>query len=474
MRSYDLIIGGTIVKSTPKVAIKSPYHGNAVGEVVFGKASDIEAATTSVSNSFRTISLMPAHERANLLRKISNILLSKRAELAEVIRDEAGKPIQLAQGEVDRAASTFAIAADAALQSEGSLIPFDSVPTGVGRIGLTKRFPLGPILAITPFNFPLNLVAHKVAPAIAAGNSILVKPSSLAPMSALILSEIAHDAGLPPGVLNVIPCKGKTAETMVTDHRFKMLSFTGSAAVGWHLKSISEKKKVTLELGGNAAAIVEPDADVMEAVRRLTVGAFTYAGQVCISVQRIFVHEAIASEFAEAFVECVSKNVKYGDPSDPEVMCGPMIDLANADRVDEWIEEACSHGARILYCGGERKKNLLPPTVLVNVDPSLRVASQEAFGPVVVIDSYESFEQALAKVNNSTYGLQAGVFTKDIGKLLMAFRELDVGGIIHNNAPTFRVDPMPYGGVKDSGLGREGLKYAIEEMTEPKLLVLSE
>lgn len=416
---------------------------------------------------------MPAHQRASILRGIATGIDRRREELTDTIRDEAGKPVRLARIEVDRAIATFSIAAEETLRIVGEVLALDSSPTGIGRTGLVQRFPIGPILAITPFNFPLNLVAHKVAPAIAAGNSIIVKPSSQAPSASLILAEIARDAGLPAGVFTVVPCSPSLAETMVTDPRIRMLTFTGSASVGWQLKSMAGRKRVTLELGGNAAAIVEPDSHVEEAVGKLAFGAFAYAGQICISVQRIFVHQSIAPAFTDYFTYYVNREIVCGDPSDPDVTCGPVIDSDSADRIEAWITEATDHGATLL-CGGEREGNVIRPATLTNVDPTLRIASDEAFGPVAIIEPYTSFEEAIARVNDSRYGLQAGVFTSDTGKIMNAFRELRVGAVIHNDAPTFRVDSMPYGGTKDSGLGREGLRYAIEEMTEPRLLVLRE
>jgi len=473
MRSFDLIIGGSTAKKSPKTAIKSPYDGKVVGKVVFGDKHDFEKAIRSACDAFPTISHMPAHDRAKMLRRVSAILTERRQEMGEIIRDEAGKPITLALREVDRAVSTFALAADEALRIDGSAIPFDSTAVGAGRTGLYRRFPLGPILGITPFNFPLNLVCHKVAPAIAAGNSIVIKPASQTPMAALILQQIVADAGFPAGVLNVVPCPSTVANEFIDDPRIKMITFTGSADVGWGIKQRAAKARVTLELGGNAATIVEPDYALVDAVRKLAVGAFSNAGQICISVQRIYVHESVFVAFMELFLQIIDNEIQCGDPAAPDVICGPMIDAANADRIEEWIKEASDNGAKV-HRFGKRKGNVVPPTVLTKVDPKLRIFDCEAFGPVVVVDSYKTFDEAIAKVNDSRYGLQAGIFTNDIGKLMKAFRELEVGGIIHNDTSNYRTDLMPYGGTKDSGLGREGLRYAIEEMTEPKLLVIRE
>jgi glyceraldehyde-3-phosphate dehydrogenase (NADP+) len=473
MRSFDLMIGESQAEDVTKTTIRSPYDGAEIGEVAFAGPRELENAVRIACDAFYIISREPVHERAKILRAISQGISDRVEELAAIIRDEAGKPIRFAKGEVQRAVNTFSVAADEALRMEGDLIPLDTVQGGEGRIGLTRRFPIGPILAISPFNFPLNLVAHKVAPAIAAGNSVVLKPASQTPMSALILGEIALDAGLPRGVFNVVPCKRDTADRMIEDTRFKKLTFTGSAQVGWDLRARAGKKKVTLELGGNAAAIVEPDADVDFAAKRLALGAFAYAGQVCISVQRIYVHQSVAAEFTDRLVASAREEALWGDPADPKVVCGPLIDTENVDRILEWIDEARAHGASVL-CGGDHHGNIVTPAVLVDVDPTLRIAAEEAFGPVVVLDSYSTLDEAIAKVNDSKYGLQAGIFTSNTDSVFKAFNEIEVGGLIHNDYPTFRVDPMPYGGVKDSGFGREGLRYAIEEMTEPRLLVIKE
>ncbi|MFA5055071.1 MAG: aldehyde dehydrogenase family protein [Dehalococcoidia bacterium] len=473
MRNFDLIIGGNTVRKSPRTSIKSPYDGAIAGKVVYCDKDDFDRALQSAHESFKIASTMPAHDRARMLRRISAIMAERRQELAEIIRDEAGKPITLALREVERAVSTFALAAGEALRIDGSCLPLDSTAVGAGRTGLYRRFPLGPILGITPFNFPLNLVCHKVAPAIAAGNSIVIKPSSQTPMSSLVLQQIAADAGLPAGVLNVVPCPSSVAGKFVGDPRIKMVTFTGSAEVGWGIKQRAGKARVTLELGGNAATIVEPDCDIEGAARRLAAGAFSYAGQTCISVQRIYVHESLFDYFMELFLHIAGHDIRCGDPSDPDVICGPMIDNSNADRIEEWIKEARDAGAKV-HRFGRRKGNIVPPTVLASVDPKLRICDCEAFAPVAIVDSYKSFDEAIAKVNDTRYGLQAGIFTNDIGKVLKAYRELDVGGIIHNDTSMYRTDGMPYGGTKDSGLGREGLRYAIEEMTEPRLLVIRE
>lgn len=473
MHKFNLTIGESEYEAKNKVIIRSPYDNTEVGEVAFAEEAEVEESIQVACQAFSIISHIPAYQRAKILRSIANGISGCANELVEIIRDEAGKPIRLAKEEVERATSTFSIAADEALRLEGSLLPLDTVPAGIGRTGITKRFPIGPILGISPFNFPLNLVAHKVAPAIASGNSIVIKPASQTPMSALALTKIALQAGLPQGVLTVIPCKKELATQMVQDPRFKKLTFTGSAEVGWELKSKAGKKKVTLELGGNAGVIVEPDIELDYVASRLVLGAFAYAGQICISVQRIFVHNDIASKFIDCFLSRTKEEAIWGDPRNPQVICGPLIDSENCQRILEWIEEARIHGAKIL-CGAQRHGNIVTPAVLAEVNPQLRIVAQEAFGPIVIIDTYKTLDEAIDKVNNSDFGLQAGIFTRNVENILKAFHKIEVGGLIHNDCPTFRIDSMPYGGVKDSGFGREGLRYAIEEMTELRLLVLRE
>jgi glyceraldehyde-3-phosphate dehydrogenase (NADP+) len=347
----------------------------------------------------------------------------------------------------------------------------DWTPGSDSHVGILRRFPIGPVLGITPFNFPLNLVSHKVAPALAAGNPILIKPAPQTPLTALLLGEIALQAGLPPGGLNVVPCDNLLAERLVVDPRFKLLSFTGSAAVGWMLKAKCGKKKVVLELGGNAGVIVEPDADLDLAARRCAAGGFGYAGQTCISVQRVFVHQAVADPFTTKLLMHVAR-LKAGDPTDDTTTIGPLIDHAAAHRVESWINEAVAEGARVLL-GGKRMGSVVEATVLSDVKPDMKVSCQEVFGPVVTVTPYSRFGDAIAMLNQSDYGLQAGVFTRDINKIFYAFRHLEVGAVLANEIPTFRSDHMPYGGVKDSGLGREGVRAAIEEMTEPKLLIVN-
>ncbi|HLW79996.1 MAG TPA: aldehyde dehydrogenase family protein, partial [Terriglobia bacterium] len=376
-----------------------------------------------------------------------------------------------ARAEVERAIFTFTVAAGESVRIQGDWLPLDLQASTAGRWAIVRRFPLGPIASISPFNFPLNLVAHKWAPAIAAGCTIVHKPASQTPLCSLMLAELVEQAGWPAGALSVLPLSGRDAERLVTDDRLRKLTFTGSGAVGWDLKQKAGKKHVTLELGGNAGVIVHHDADFDYAAERSVAGGFSYAGQSCISVQRIFVHSKVLDKFLSAFVPRVQK-LKAGDPLDESTDVGPMISAADARRAAEWVEEAVAGGATLL-CGGKRRGSVVEPTVLTATRPEMRVNCQEVFAPVVTVEPYDDFAEAVRRVNDSSYGLQAGVFTRDAKLIFCAYEALDVGGVVVGDVPTFRIDHMPYGGVKDSGLGREGLRYAIESMTEPKLLVMN-
>jgi len=400
-------------------------------------------------------------------------LIEQKERFAQLIVAEAGKPIRLARAEVDRAVLTFKTAAEEAARLGGESLPLDLTEGNEGRWGLVQRFPVGPVLAITPFNFPLNLVAHKLAPAIAAGCPILLKPAPQTPFTALALGEVILKAGWPAEALAVLPLSNTdTAWLAEKEDRIKLVSFTGSAKVGWELKAHSSRKRVLLELGGNAALIVHGDwHDLDEAALRTAHAAFGYAGQSCISVQRIFVERRVFQTFLWKLVEITAKLVS-GNPSDEATEVGPLIRPAEAERVDNWIKEAVEGGAKLI-AGGERHDSLITPAILTATQPGMKIRDEEVFGPVVLIEPYEDFEQALADVNHSRYGLQAGLLTRDAGRILTAYRELEVGALIVGDTPAWRLDPMPYGGVKDSGLGREGLRSAIEEMTEPRMLVMS-
>lgn len=470
-KTYRFLIGGEWVTSKEKIEIRNPYNQEIVGIVCRPSSEDVETAITSSVKAFENTRKMPSYQRSEILKKAVEKIKERSDELATILCRESGKPIKSARGEVQRAICTLTIASEEILHLESEAIPLDITPAGGDRLGIVRRFPIGPVVGITPFNFPLNLVCHKVGPALATGNTILLKPASPTPISALILGEIIMEAEGLPGSINIIPCSGSMAEKMVTDARLKMISFTGSADVGWELKKRTGKKKICLELGGNAAVIVEPDANLQKVVERSVLGGFAYAGQICISVQRVYIHQKIYDDFVEHFLKKVSE-LKIGDPISEETDIGPMIDENAALRVENWIEEAVAQGAVIL-AGGNREGNLMEPTVLGNVLSDTRVACEEAFAPLVILDRYWTFEEAIDKVNDSVYGLQAGVFTMDIEKAFKAYNEIDVGGVIINDIPTYRVDHMPYGGVKDSGFGREGVKYAMEEMTELKVMVVN-
>jgi acyl-CoA reductase-like NAD-dependent aldehyde dehydrogenase len=415
---------------------------------------------------------LPPSERAAILEGTAALVLEHREELATAISEEAGKPIRLALLEADRCADTLTEAAAVARHPEIEARDLAGYPSGHGRLALVRRVPVGPVLAITPFNFPLNLVAHKLAPAVAAGCPVVLKPASQTPSPALMLAELLADAGLPAGALSVIPSRGSDAEILAVDDRFKALTFTGSMTVGWHLKKLAWKRRVTLELGGNAAVIVEPDAgDLAVVAAKIAGAAFGYAGQSCISVQRVLAHEDIYIALRRELIEATAA-IRRGDPADEGVICGPLIDEANADRVAEWIGSAHAAGGRLL-AGGSREGNVIAPTLIEEAPVDHPIVADEVFGPVACLDPYEDFAQALNMVNDSRYGLQAGVFTSDVGKIQEAWQRIEAGGIIQGDVPTWRTDPMPYGGVKNSGVGREGPAYTYRELTEERLLVLS-
>ncbi|MEK7870256.1 MAG: aldehyde dehydrogenase family protein [Nitrospirota bacterium] len=467
----SFLVHGVWKRSATTVGVTNPFTGNVIAEVCQAGESDVEEAIASSVAAAPVMAKLPSHARYNILQDMAALLYRRRDEFAQTITAEAGKPIADAKREVNRAVQTLTIAAEEAKRIPGEVVPLDWTPQTESYLGMVRRFPLGPIVGITPFNFPLNLVVHKVAPALAAGNPILIKPAPQTPLTSLLLGEVALEAGLPAGGLNVVPCDNALAERLVIDPRFKLLSFTGSAPVGWMLKAKCGKKKVTLELGGNAGVIIEPDADLDLAAKRCASGGFGYAGQTCISVQRILVHHSVADTFTTKLLLQVAR-LKAGDPTDETTTVGPLIDPVATQRVEGWIEEAVSQGARVLL-GGKRLGTVLEATVLTNVKPEMKVSCREVFGPVVTVSSYRQFSDAIAALNQSDYGLQAGVFTQDINKVFHAFRHLEVGAVLANEIPTFRADHMPYGGVKDSGLGREGVRAAIEDMTEPRLLVLN-
>jgi acyl-CoA reductase-like NAD-dependent aldehyde dehydrogenase len=453
--------------------VRSPWDQGLVGRVSVATRADARQAVNHAAACMRRTRALPRWKRREILEDVASALIEQKERFAKLIVAEAGKPLRLARAEVDRAVLTFKTAAEEAARIGGESLPLDLTQGNEGRWGLVQRFPVGPVLAITPFNFPLNLVAHKLAPAIAAGCPIILKPAPQTPFTALALGEVILKAGWPDEALAVLPLSNAdTAHLAEKEDRIKLVTFTGSAKVGWELKAHSGRKRVLLELGGNAALIIHGDwHDLDEAALRTAHAAFGYAGQSCISVQRVFVERKIFQTFVWKLVEIAAKLVS-GDPSDELTDVGPLVRLAEAERVESWIKEAVEAGAKLI-AGGERNGSLITPAILTATKPGMKIRDEEAFGPVVMVEPYDDFEQALADVNHSRYGLQAGLLTRDAGRILTAYRELEVGALIVGDTPAWRLDPMPYGGVKDSGLGREGIRSAIEGMTEPRMLVMS-
>jgi acyl-CoA reductase-like NAD-dependent aldehyde dehydrogenase len=475
MRTQQLFLAGQFTEGTDTLSVPSPFDGREVARVARGGPEVLEAAAEAAEHAALPMARLSPAGRGAILEGAAARVRERREELARVISEEAGKPILLARIEADRCADSLTEAAFVARHPEIEATDLAGYASAAGRTALIRRVPVGPVLAITPFNFPLNLVAHKLAPAVAAGCPVVCKPASQTPSPALLLAEILADAGLPEGALSVIPSRGSDAERLTTDDRFALVTFTGSMDVGWRLKQLAWRRRVTLELGGNAAVVVEPDAedrDLEDLARRIAVASFGYAGQSCIAVQRILIHEDLYVHLRRLLVEA-TEALTAGDPADEATLCGPLIDEANADRVMDWIGRAVEAKGRLL-CGGSRNGNVVAPTLLEEVPSEEPVVSDEVFGPVAVLDAYEDLGQAIHMVNDSRYGLQAGIITSNMAAVHQAWRQMEVGGIIHDDVPTWRSDPMPYGGVKDSGTGREGPRYTYLEMTEERLLVLKE
>ena len=450
--------------------VHSPYDDSVVATLGVPTDSDVEDAVLAAVETFKESRHLPTYERAEGLMHISRRIAERTDELAEAVAREGGKPLKWSKIEVTRAVSTFRWAAEETRRFGGEFLPLDTEQSLGSRAGIVRRFPYGPVLAISPFNFPVNLVAHKIAPALAVGATIVVKPAGVTPLGALALAELFDETDLPTGMLSVLPIPSDRAQKLVEDRRFKKLSFTGSG-VGWKLKGLDPHKHATLELGGNAGVIVHSDADLDHAATRVAIGGYYQAGQSCISVQRVFIQSEVYEDFVARLIKQV-ESLKVGDPLDPTVDVGPVIDHGALERIDAWVKEAVDQGATILT-GGKREDPLYYPTVLAHTTADMKVRCEEIFGPVITVQKYETFEQALAEVNDSPYGLQAGVFTSSIERAMLAHRELEVGGLIVNDVSAFRADQMPYGGSKESGYGREGLRYAMEEMTEPRIMVLS-
>lgn len=466
-----MLIGGALVEGSSHYSLNNPYNGEVLAQIPLATKGEVELAVKSALKGFDEISSLPPHERADILFRTSSLLTENKDDIAKTIVRESGKPLKYALGEVDRAVETFRFASEESKRIHGETIPMGASVGSENRTAFYERFPLGVIGAITPFNFPLNLVAHKVAPAIAAGNSIILKPAEQTPLTALKLGDILLQAGLPSEAINIVTGDGTTGAALVKEERLNMITFTGSPPVGREIKSKAGMKKVTLELGSNAAVIVEPDADIESAVSRSVMGAFANSGQVCISLQRIYLHQDIYKVFRDRFIKEIAK-LKIGDPMDTDTDIGPLIDKYAQAKTASWLQEAVKGDAKIL-CGGNGKDGCFEPTVIENTSPEMKVICGEVFAPLVSLIPYENFDDAIDMTNDSVYGLQAGVYTKDINKSFKAFKKLHVGGVIINDVPTYRADHMPYGGVKESGTGREGLKYAIEDMTELKTMVFN-
>ncbi len=464
-----LLIGGEWRESSEDFAVKNPFTNEQIAEVFSASETDLDEAISEAESGAEKMRGLARFEIASGLRQIAEGIEKRKREFAETIALESAKPIKLALGEVMRGIATFNFAAGEAEKFVGEMVAVDAFETGKGKMAYTKRIPRGVIFGITPFNFPLNLVAHKVAPALASGNSIIIKPSPRTPLTALLLGEVFMESGLPKNALQIAPMDTKYIEKIYADERVKMISFTGSADVGWQIKSKANKKFVTLELGGNAPVIVDESADVHKSVEKTAFGAFSYSGQVCISVQRVYIHEKIFDDWTTKFIE-KARNLKKGNPSDEMTELSVMITVEAAQRAQNWVSEAEANGAKIL-CGNTREGAMLDATVVTKTNPEMRVVAEEIFAPVAVVEKFSDFEEAVTLANHSKFGLQTGVFTNDLRNTNFAVENLEFGGIIINDVPTFRVDNMPYGGVKDSGFGREGVRYAMEEMSEIRLVI---
>jgi acyl-CoA reductase-like NAD-dependent aldehyde dehydrogenase len=468
--TYPLYLANEAQQPNTDLAVTDKFTGEVATRVALADAKTIDAAIAAADAAQHEMARMAAYERQAVLQHCVDRFKERQDELAYALCVEAGKPIKDSRGEVSRLIDTFRIAAEESVRMTGEVQPLDISPRARGYQGIWKRVPIGPCSFISPFNFPLNLAAHKIAPAIAVGCPFVMKPASRTPLGAIIMGEVLAETNLPKGAFSILPASRDGADLFTTDDRLKLLSFTGSPDVGWDLKARAGKKKVVLELGGNAAVIIDSDADLDDAVDRTVFGAFYQSGQSCIGVQRIIVHEAVYEAFRDKLV-AKTKTLIAGNPHDEDTFVGPMIDVKEATRLDNWIQEAVGKGATLL-CGGKREGAMLEATLLENVDRNTKLNIEEAFGPVAFLMRFKDFDQALDIVNDSKFGLQAGIFTRDVFKVLDAWDTLEVGGVVINDVPSYRVDNMPYGGVKDSGLGREGVRFAMEDMTEIRNLVI--
>ena len=469
METYKIYAGGAFIETPVTLDVKNPHSQQLVGTTFQAGAVELGIAIAKAQSLMEELKNMPSYKRYAILMQIAAEIRNDRERLATVLCRESAKPMKYALGEIDRAAQTFLVAAEESKRLPREYISLDWTAAGEHKEGLVKYFPVGLVAGIAPFNFPMNLAVHKIAPAIAAGCPIILKPASSTPLSTLELAKIIDRTELPKGAVSILPMNRSAGNQLVTDERFKLLSFTGSPAVGWEMKKNAGRKKVVLELGGNAAVIITPSADLDKAIPKTIVAGFSYSGQICIHAQRFFVHESLFGKFCEKFVAAAQK-LKQGDPESPDTDISAMIDEENALRVEQWVNDAVKQGAKILL-GGKRSGTYVEPTILTNTTGEMNVCSKEIFGPVVTIEKYSTFKQAVEMLNDSDFGLQAGVFTNDASEMDTAFNTIETGGVIINDVPTFRVDHMPYGGVKDSGLGREGVKYAIMDMMEARILV---
>ena len=468
---YKLFIDGQWVNAGPMMEVKNKYNGQTVAALPTARREDVDAAIAAAQRAAQVMADMPAYKRSEILFKTASLLRERSEDLAKTIAAEAGKALKFARAEVDRAISTFTIASEEAKRLHGETFPLDAVPSGEGYFGFWVRRPVGVIAAISPFNFPLNLVAHKVAPALASGNSLVLKPATSTPLAAVKLCQALQDAGLPAGAINLIVGSGGTVgEWLITDKRIDKITFTGSPPVGEHILAVAGIKKVTLELGNTSPVIIAPDADLDFVAKRCAVGAYYNSGQVCISVQRIYSQKQVYEPFTEKFIKATDAMI-VGDPLDERVDVGPMIDSKEVDRIESWVKEAQASGAKILT-GGKRDGAVYYPTVLTNVNADMKVIAEETFAPVASVISCDDFEESLRQANDTKFGLQVGVFTKDIDRVLKAVKQLNFGGVIINDTPNFRADHMPYGGNRQSGLGREGVKFAMEDMTNIQMVAI--
>lgn len=470
MNTYKIYLAGQFVSTAQKLDVENPYTGKVFASTYLAGKNELETAIAKAQKVQNEMKNLPSFQKYEILMHISKRLTEDRERLGIVLAEESGKPFVYAVGEIDRAAQTFLVAAEESKRLPGEVMSMDWTPAGKGKEGIVKYFPIGLVAGIAPFNFPMNLAVHKIAPAIAAGCPIILKPASSTPLSTLELAKIIDETSLPKGAVSILPMDRNTGNQLVTDDRFKLLSFTGSPEIGWKMKEQAGKKKVVLELGGNAGVIVTESADFEKAVSKCLIGAFAYSGQICIHAQRIYVQESLFEKFVEE-LKARTARLKFGDPKEKDTQISAMIDEKNAMRIESWVNESVASGAKVL-AGGKRSGTYYEPTILTNTNIDMKVCALEAFGPIVVVEKYKDFTDAVRMINDSSFGLQAGVFTNNLKEANTAFSELEVGGVVINDIPTFRVDHMPYGGVKDSGLGREGVKYAMLDMMEARVMVV--